>query len=523
MAVLLYKYLMNSINISIFIVLMLLLQPFLKRHFSAICLYRIWAVLLIALLLPMRIEFTKSLFRIHLSNISSESEVSGYLHMQDSIGSDLSLSNINLIKDSSSKEQINSNMDLPNRFKNIITFLMRYRITGICLIWIIGIFFSLLKNTLRYRKYIKQVKRFLSPVIDKDVLIQFEKCKTEINYYYKSRHCIPIYQLSEVKICRCSILTDPMSFGILKPVIVLPEEPYSNKDLRFLLLHELIHIHRHDTFIKLLRLLVVSIHWFNPFCYLLSRHVESWCEIACDEIVLHRSSKSECIEYCKLLLKCALSQTEPRTTLITSFCGGKHNMKNRMLSIMNQAKRRPGRLLLALIAGIVSTTVIISVGNYNNVLASDKMVMAVNVKPATVRITEKESNTESKNTAAELRKEIVSFAVDSQYVPYLWGGNDLSTGVDCSGLVQALYKKLDYDLPRTSREQWKECVDVSIDSLLPGDLIFYNNSNDSTINHVAIYIGDKKVIHAKNYKVGVTIEDIDYRKPYKAGRIIADE
>jgi cell wall-associated NlpC family hydrolase len=279
--------------------------------------------------------------------------------------------------------------------------------------------------------------------------------------------------------------------------------------------------------------------------------VDNWCENACDETVLHRSSKSECIEYCKLLLKCALTQTEPRTTLITSFYGGKNNMKKRIFSIMNQTKKRPGRLLLAFIAVIVSMTVFISVSNYKDVFASTKIAdskitetlsseenvnyetsakkftgttNSVNVKPVTAKTTKSEADTVSKNTsdADTLRKKIVSLAINSKDVPYLWGGNDLCTGVDCSGLVQALYKKLDYDLPRTSREQWKKCEEVSLDNLLPGDLIFYNSTNDTTINHVAIYIGDEQVIHSKNYKVGVTVEDIDYRKPYKAGRIIID-
>jgi hypothetical protein len=87
---------------------------------------------------------------------------------------------------------------------------------------------------------------------------------------------------------------------------------------------------------------------------------------------------------------------------------------------------------------------------------------------------------------------------------------------------RAIYKEFGYDLPRTSSEQANICEMVSMDDLKPGDLIFYSNSQDEKVNHVGIYIGDDKVIHAKNAKVGVTIQDINYRTPLSAGRIISD-
>jgi hypothetical protein len=117
------------------------------------------------------------------------------------------------------------------------------------------------------------------------------------------------------------------------------------------------------------------------------------------------------------------------------------------------------------------------------------------------------------------RKTVVEYAMQAENTPYVWGGNDLSVGVDCSGLVQAIYKKVGYVLPGKSSMQEGICEEVW-DELLPGDLIFY--SNGTLVNHVGIYIGGNKIIHAKNAREGVVVDDIDFRKPARAGRVISD-
>lgn len=123
------------------------------------------------------------------------------------------------------------------------------------------------------------------------------------------------------------------------------------------------------------------------------------------------------------------------------------------------------------------------------------------------------SNKQVKDTSS-LRVELVRYALQFKGNPYAWGGTSLTKGADCSGFIQAVYKSKGITIPRTSKMQAKEGKTISLSKLKPGDLIFYGKDNE--INHVALYIGNNKVIHASNSKYGIKISKFDYRKPYKA-------
>lgn len=78
-------------------------------------------------------------------------------------------------------------------------------------------------------------------------------------------------------------------------------------------------------------------------------------------------------------------------------------------------------------------------------------------------------------------------------VPYRWGGTNPATGLDCSGLVQLVYRKLGVDLPRTSQQQQHCGTEVgSLAEARPGDLVFFGEP----AHHVGIYVGDGKMIDA---------------------------
>lgn len=105
----------------------------------------------------------------------------------------------------------------------------------------------------------------------------------------------------------------------------------------------------------------------------------------------------------------------------------------------------------------------------------------------------------------------------SRYIgtPYVYGGTSTS-GFDCSGYTQRVYKDLGYSLNRTSSSQYQQGSAVSKSNLQPGDLVFYNTSG-SGVSHVGIYIGDGKFIHSATSS-GVSVSRLS--ESYWASRYV---
>jgi cell wall-associated NlpC family hydrolase len=133
---------------------------------------------------------------------------------------------------------------------------------------------------------------------------------------------------------------------------------------------------------------------------------------------------------------------------------------------------------------------------------------------------EEEKPSGGSNAGSSSGKEISSYAQKFVGNRYVWGGTSLTKGADCSGFVYTIYQQYGYRLPRVSGDQARTAGrKVNISDRQPGDLIFYTN-NRGVVNHVAMYIGNDKIVHAASSRQGIIISQYNYRKIYAVRRIV---
>ncbi|WP_279582319.1 C40 family peptidase [Fodinicola feengrottensis] len=123
--------------------------------------------------------------------------------------------------------------------------------------------------------------------------------------------------------------------------------------------------------------------------------------------------------------------------------------------------------------------------------------------------------------AAPAALQAVAFALAQQGKPYVFGASGTDS-YDCSSLVQESYRYAGISLPRTARPQWRITRPVQVDALLPGDLLFFatDRNNWDSIHHVAIYLGNGKMIHAPQSGDVVRIAPVWWAEFFGATRVV---
>lgn len=125
------------------------------------------------------------------------------------------------------------------------------------------------------------------------------------------------------------------------------------------------------------------------------------------------------------------------------------------------------------------------------------------------------------NTSEKRRQEIVDYAMQFVGNRYVYGGRDPHTGTDCSGFTSYVMKHAaGVELAHSSSSQSRQGRAVDASEVRPGDIVCY--SSGSRVNHVALYIGDGKIVHASNEINGILVSDWNYRKPYRIVNVLGD-
>ena len=124
------------------------------------------------------------------------------------------------------------------------------------------------------------------------------------------------------------------------------------------------------------------------------------------------------------------------------------------------------------------------------------------------------SGSTSKPSYSGKGSSVVAYATQFVGNPYVWGGESLTNGADCSGFIKSVYAHFGVSLPHSSSAMRSCGVGVSYSDAMPGDIICYSG-------HVAIYMGGGAIVHASNKKDGIKISyNAAYRTILAVRRVI---
>ena len=117
-----------------------------------------------------------------------------------------------------------------------------------------------------------------------------------------------------------------------------------------------------------------------------------------------------------------------------------------------------------------------------------------------------------------ISNQVVNYALKFVGGPYVYGGNSLTNGTDCSGFTKLVFANYGVYLPRSASEQAYAGIHVDINDIMPGDIVV--SGYDGIVCHAALYIGNGKLVHALNSDVGIVVTNIDIMPVIDVRRVV---
>ena len=253
-------------------------------------------------------------------------------------------------------------------------------------VWCCGTAVFLLWNVIPYIRFSKALWSTLSMPSEDDIRIYDDLCGTR-----------------KPSLARSDLINTPLTFGLFRHIIVIPDIEYDADALKIILSHEIVHYKRHDIFIKWIAMLVFSMHWFNPFTWYFRKELESVCELSCDEKLLKNMNRNEKRSYGETLISIAENACKTKYEMTTGFSGGKRDLKERLLQIMSFKKKSKLAVAVALVPVVIlcgcaavlgpkteksSGTGVVSVSDVDELLAAIAPDTEIHLAAGTYNLTE---------------------------------------------------------------------------------------------------------------------------------------
>lgn len=200
------------------------------------------------------------------------------------------------------------------------------------LVWALGMLGTMGRELTLYFRFRRKLRRTLLPPREADLAVY-----------------APLAGSHHPRLRRSRAVDTPMLMGILRPLLVLPDQDYAPQPLTCIFLHELTHYRRFDIGYKWFTMPVLAVHWFNPLTIVIRREIDRCCELSCDEMLLKAMDHDQRRRYGETLLALAAGRIFSGSSLSTTFAAEKKNLKERLVHIMKFSPRSKKAILSAVI------------------------------------------------------------------------------------------------------------------------------------------------------------------------------
>lgn len=209
---------------------------------------------------------------------------------------------------------------------------------AVLLIWFVGAMAFAGWHFYCYRRFSKRLLENSIPIPEDTAATLLSSLKVALDVH------------GDVKLMLNHKIASPMLVGLRRPMILLPASSISERDLKLVLTHELMHLKRKDLWVKVLALIAGTLHWFNPFVHVLRKDVSTWGELSCDEALASEMSHEERKHYGEAILNTLDNHSSMNTAFYSPLCESKKHIKRRLIRMLNVKKTKKSITVLAVAA-----------------------------------------------------------------------------------------------------------------------------------------------------------------------------
>jgi len=314
-----------SITATVAVALIIFIRWIIGKKLPAIFRYALWGIVLVRLVLPLSIPSIFSIFNAIPVSETATAQRTQYEYSKAVSNIQHETGSRSLNQDGTANDALNNNfiVSLPAAVPEAPIDPIQALMQLIPWVWLIAVAGLFIFNLYAYFHATCKLKEAV--LYKDDDLISQCKRKLKMNLQ------VQVYTSDKVH--------TPVVFGLIKPRIILPiniAEEHNDTELKYILTHELVHIKRFDYIIKLISVLALCIHWFNPAVWLSFILSHKDMEMSCDEKVMSVFDNDIRSDYASSLIKIAEKQNMMLNGGLLAF--GENNIKSRIKGIMNFKK-----------------------------------------------------------------------------------------------------------------------------------------------------------------------------------------